>query len=95
MRNLWIATIALASAGVGNSAPSSGVGSFSLTSPPEHRGNKVCPVKCGGEGQDDSKNILEAVHKCNNGGRVVFEKNNKYTIGTALDLTFLNNIDIG
>ena len=38
---------------------------------------------------------MDALHSCNNGGHVVFKEGVKYTIGTALDLTFLNHIDIG
>lgn len=38
---------------------------------------------------------MDALHSCNNGGHVVFKEGIKYTIGTALDLTFLNHIDIG
>jgi len=44
---------------------------------------------------DDSTYILDALHDCNNGGHVVFKEGLKYTIGTALDLTFLKHIDIG
>jgi galacturan 1,4-alpha-galacturonidase len=44
---------------------------------------------------DDSTYILNALHSCNNGGHVVFAEGLKYTIGTALDLTFLEHIDIG
>ena len=44
---------------------------------------------------DDSKYILDAFHKCNNGGHVVFRQGLKYAIGTAMDWTFLNHIDIG
>lgn len=58
----------------------------------KHR-TKVCYVDSHGDGTDDSKYILEAIKKCNNGGRVVFDKN--YTIGTALDLQFLKHIDLG
>jgi galacturan 1,4-alpha-galacturonidase len=43
---------------------------------------------------DDSTYILNALHSCNNGGHVVFAEGLKYTIGTALDLTFLEHIDI-
>lgn len=97
MRNICIAAVALASVGLCSAAPSPPGGSCPKPPPGHHghHGHQVCPVKCEGSGQDDSKNILEALHKCNNGGRVVFEKSNEYTIGTALDLTFLNNIDIG
>jgi galacturan 1,4-alpha-galacturonidase len=44
---------------------------------------------------DDSAYILDALHDCNNGGHVVFREGIKYLIGTALDLTWLNHIDIG
>jgi galacturan 1,4-alpha-galacturonidase len=56
---------------------------------------KTCSVKALGNGQDDSDNILKAIKKCNNGGHVIFPKDQKFTIGTALDLTFLNSIDLG
>lgn len=58
----------------------------------KHR-TKVCYVESHGDGTDDSKYILQAIKKCNNGGRVVFDKS--YTIGTALDLQFLKHIDLG
>ena len=61
-------------------------------SPPR---NKTCSVKALGNGKDDSSNILKAIKQCNNGGHVVFPKDQKFTIGTALDLTFLNSIDLG
>lgn len=43
---------------------------------------------------DDSQNILSALRQCNNGGHVVFPANQTYLIGTGLDLTFLQHIDI-
>ena len=43
---------------------------------------------------DDSEYILQALKDCNNGGHVVFPKDSTYLIGTALDLTFLQSIDI-
>lgn len=43
-------------------------------------------------GGDDSDVFLAALEECNNGGKVVLDSN--YTIGSVLDLTFLNNIDI-
>lgn len=52
-------------------------------------------LKALGGGKDDSANILSAVKQCNNGGHVVFPKGQQFTIGTALDLTFLNGIDLG
>ncbi|TVY24009.1 Exopolygalacturonase X-1 [Lachnellula hyalina] len=61
-------------------------------SPPR---NKVCYVKSYNDSvSDDSTYVLNALHDCNNGGHVVFKQGLKYTIGTALDLTFLNHIDI-
>ncbi|KAJ5946102.1 Exopolygalacturonase precursor [Penicillium verhagenii] len=55
---------------------------------------KTCTVSSHGDGRDDSKFILSAIEKCNNGGKVVFEADKEYTIGTALDLTFLKNVDL-
>jgi galacturan 1,4-alpha-galacturonidase len=55
---------------------------------------KTCIVHASGNGKDDSPSILKAINDCNNGGHVVFPKNQKFTIGTALDLTFLNAIDL-
>lgn len=56
---------------------------------------KTCIVEACGDGSDDSENILKAIKECNNGGHVVFPKKDKFTIGTALDLTFLEHIDLG
>lgn len=56
---------------------------------------KTCIIQAHGNGTDDSANILKAIKECNNGGHVVFPKNQKFTIGTALDLRFLNHIDLG
>jgi galacturan 1,4-alpha-galacturonidase len=56
---------------------------------------KTCIVQAHGNGTDDSANVLKAIKNCNNGGHVVFPKDQKFTIGTALDLTFLNSIDLG
>ncbi|OJJ55877.1 hypothetical protein ASPSYDRAFT_60051 [Aspergillus sydowii CBS 593.65] len=55
---------------------------------------KVCHVRSHGDGSDDSKFILSALHQCNHGGKVVFAEDKEYTIGTALDLTFLKHIDL-
>lgn len=63
--------------------------------PPSPDRKKVCVVQAQGNGSDDSKNILRAIKDCNNGGHVVFPKDQKFTIGTALDLTFLKHIDLG
>ncbi|KAE8551562.1 hypothetical protein EYB25_005452 [Talaromyces marneffei] len=54
--------------------------------------NKVCKVKTHGNGKDDSDYILAALKSCNNGGKVVFDKD--YTIGTALDIQWLKHIDL-
>lgn len=63
------------------------------TSPPR---NRTCYVESYGDSsQDDSEYVLAALNSCNNGGHVVFKQGINYTIGTALDLTFLNHIDIG
>lgn len=62
------------------------------SSPPRGRN---CYVSSHGDGTDDSDYILDAIHKCNNGGHVIFSQGTQYVIGTALDLTFLNAIDIG
>lgn len=59
-----------------------------------HR-HKVCYVNSHGDGKDDSSYVLQALHECNNGGHAVFKEGVKYTIGTALDLTFLEHIDVG
>ncbi|KAI9037715.1 putative extracellular exo-polygalacturonase [Aspergillus affinis] len=62
--------------------------------PTSHQRNKTCRVPAHGDGTDDSPAILKAIKKCNNGGKVVFDEDKEYTIGTALDLTFLKNIDL-
>lgn len=56
---------------------------------------KTCIVEACGDGGDDSANILKAIKECNNGGHVVFPKEQTFNIGTALDLTFLEHIDLG
>lgn len=60
-------------------------------SPPPRKRECIVPVS----GDDDSEAILSAMHACNNGGRVVFAKDSTYSIGTAMDWTFLQSIDIG
>lgn len=65
-----------------------------IPNPPKR--DKVCYVKGHNDGvSDDSCQILTALHRCNNGGHVVFQQDTTYTIGKALDLTFLKHIDIG
>ena len=63
--------------------------------PPTHHRQKTCHVQSHGDGSDDSKFIMSALKKCNNGGKVVFDADKHYTIGTALDLTFLKHVDLG
>jgi galacturan 1,4-alpha-galacturonidase len=55
----------------------------------------VCLVQSYKDGRDDAAFVLDAIQDCNDGGHVVFQKDVTYTIGTALDLTFLKHIDIG
>lgn len=43
-------------------------------------------------GGDDSEAFLSALQECNGGGKVVLDSN--YTIGSVLDLTFLDSVDI-
>jgi len=57
---------------------------------------KLCVVNTHGDGvTDDSFSILYALWDCNDGGHVLFPRGETYTIGTAMDLTFLKHIDIG
>lgn len=67
------------------------------TAPPNPKQRcKTCFIDSHGDGvTDDSDYILEAFNKCNNGGHVVFREGETYIIGTAMDWTFLNSIDIG
>ncbi|CAG8971163.1 hypothetical protein HYALB_00010138, partial [Hymenoscyphus albidus] len=57
--------------------------------------NRTCYVEgyCDSS-MDDSEYVFSALQSCNDGGHVVFREGINYTIGTALDLTFLNHIDI-
>lgn len=82
---------------VASKRPADTVGPYhpgKLTSSSPKR-TKTCVVKSNGKGKDDSKNILKSIKECNNGGHVVFPKDQHFTIGTALDLTFLKHIDLG
>ncbi|KAL9088249.1 MAG: hypothetical protein Q9159_003233 [Coniocarpon cinnabarinum] len=54
----------------------------------------TCSVAASGDGSDDSQAFVSAIADCNNGGHVLFEAGQSYTIGTALDLTYLSSIDI-
>jgi hypothetical protein len=61
--------------------------------PASSKRDRECVVK--GGSADDSAAILAAIGFCNGGGRVVFSRETKYTIGKALDLTKLKQIDLG
>ncbi|KAK5656940.1 hypothetical protein OQA88_3462 [Cercophora sp. LCS_1] len=62
---------------------------------PLQRSSKVCVVNTHGDGvTDDSFSILFALHQCNDGGHVLFLRDMTYTVGVAMDLTFLRHIDI-
>jgi len=63
--------------------------------PVSHPRTRTCHVASHGHGKDDSANVLAALKKCNNGGKVVFDAGKTYTIGTALDMTFLKHVDLG
>ena len=64
--------------------------------PESPKRHKHCKVKTHNDMKtDDSQYILDALHKCNNGGKVIFPAGKTYVIGTALDLQFLKHIDIG
>lgn len=53
---------------------------------------KYCFVKPSCKSDDDAANILKAFQDCNHGGTVVLDAN--YTIGSPLDLTFLDSVDV-
>ncbi len=58
--------------------------------------SRQCAVQSHGDGvTDDSDYILDAFHECNDGGHVVFGEGQTFLIGTAMDWTFLQHIDIG
>ncbi|PSN73831.1 exopolygalacturonase [Corynespora cassiicola Philippines] len=61
-------------------------------SPPRHP-KKRCFVKAGQkEDRNDAKAILKAFKKCNGGGTIILDE--KYRIGSPLDLTFLKHVDV-
>ncbi|KAF2216812.1 glycoside hydrolase family 28 protein [Cercospora zeae-maydis SCOH1-5] len=65
----------------------------SLPSP--SRRTKTCFVESHDDLRtDDSEYIIDALNKCNHGGHVVFPRGTTYVIGTALDLTFLDHVDL-
>lgn len=64
-------------------------GRLKLYSPPR---TKTCSITAIGGNGDDAPQILGAFNDCNNGGTVVLDGD--YTIATALDLTFLDSVDV-
>ena len=63
------------------------------SSPARH---KTCKVKSHDDMKtDDSAYILDALNKCNNGGRVVFPSGTTYVIGKAINMQFLKHVDLG
>lgn len=60
---------------------------------PERDPKRYCFVEPGKDPErDDAACILDAFHKCNDGGTVVLDQS--YLVGSPLDLTFLNHIDV-
>lgn len=88
-----LASVAGVSATRPQVVPSPAQPRLSVPNPPVR--TKDCVVQTNGDGSDDSEHILSAFNECNNGGHVVFSENATYTIGTAMDWTFLKSIDIG
>lgn len=97
MRPSLLLASGAAAAGVSASRPAIKASPYQprvpIPTPPER--TKLCTVTSIGHGSDDSASILSALQECNNGGRVLFSQNTTYTIGTAMDWTFLKSIDIG
>lgn len=95
--NLALATVAVAAGCVSRRphiTPSPYNPRVPIPDPPKR--TKWCFVETHGDGvTDDSPYILSAFHECNDGGHVVFSKDETYIIGTAMDWTFLKHIDIG
>lgn len=65
-------------------------GNFKPASGRQNSTSNVCEVKP--NQTDAAPGILAAAHTCNNGG-TVFLPPGDFVVATALDLTFLNNID--
>ncbi|KAJ5952962.1 Glucose/ribitol dehydrogenase [Penicillium vulpinum] len=62
--------------------------------PDSHPRTRTCHVANRGRGRDDSDNVLKAVRKCNNGGKVVFDAGKTYTIAKAIDMSALKHVDL-
>lgn len=64
--------------------------------PESPKRHKTCKVKSHDDMKtDDSPYIMEALHKCNDGGKVIFPAGKTYVVGTAMNLQFLRHVDIG
>lgn len=59
----------------------------------EKHSSNVCTVKANGDQKDDVPNILEAFHRCGNGGKIIFPEDEAYWIGTRLN-PVVNDITI-
>lgn len=71
-----------------------GTGQEFPSSPPRDEG-RYCYVESGsfnGTTRDDAPEILKAFQDCNGGGTIVLDQS--YLIGSPLDLTFLEHVDI-
>ena len=71
-----------------------GTGQAFPVSPPRDEG-RYCYVEPGsanGTASDDAPGILKAFQDCNGGGTIVLDQT--YLIGSPLDLTFLEHVDI-
>ncbi|KAI5778849.1 putative exopolygalacturonase X [Geopyxis carbonaria] len=60
-------------------------------SPARH---KTCVLPPLPSGHDAAPSILAAAKRCNNGGTILFPAGRTYTVGTALDLTWLHHVDL-
>ncbi|PNS13915.1 Endopolygalacturonase B [Sphaceloma murrayae] len=68
---------------------------FQPIHPLPQRTRKTCTVPSHNDLKtDDTPAILSSIKACNNGGHVIFSANSTYLIGTAMDLTFLKDIDL-
>jgi galacturan 1,4-alpha-galacturonidase len=63
---------------------SSGVSAGQLDVTVDGASNKVCTVTAAGNRKDDTGTILNAFKECNDGGRIVFPKNQTYWIAQRL-----------
>lgn len=55
--------------------------------------DNICTVKANGHQKDDVPNIMQAFHKCGNGGTIIFPEDQSYWIATRLN-PVLNDVVI-